>query len=293
MRIALATCRNLPTWEVDDRALFEAIAARGAEPVMAVWDDPTIDWSRFAAVLIRTTWDYTDRRDAFVSWAKCAESATRLFNSARMAQWNTSKTYLRDLKQRGIPIAPTVWLNRGRRVDVCATMQHRGWRAGFIKPVIGATARETLRFNNDVQGIIQAQTHLDRMLQHEDMMLQPYLARVETEGERSAIYIDGKFSHAVQKIPTPGDYRVQDDFGAKDHPVSLDPDESQLARAALACVKDDLLYARVDLLRDDDGRPVLTELEVVEPSLFFRHNREAAHLLAKALLRRIAAKLRA
>jgi hypothetical protein len=91
----------------------------------------------------------------------------------------------------------------------------------------------------------------------------------------------------VQKIPKPGDYRVQDDFGAKDHRVSLDVEEAQLAHDALTCVNGSLLYARVDMLRDDEGWPVLTELEAVEPSLFFRHNRDAAHVLAKALVRRI------
>ncbi len=289
MRIALATCSNLPAWEVDDRPLLEAIAARGAEAVTAVWDDPAIAWNRFDAVLIRTTWDYMEKRDAFVAWAKCVESKTRLFNPSRIVQWNTSKSYLRDLKQRGVPIAPTVWLRKGKRVDVAATMQHRGWSAGFIKPVIGATARETLRFNADCEGILAAQRHLDRLLPQEEMMLQPYLSRVETEGERSAIFIDGRFSHAVQKIPKPGDYRVQDDFGAVDHLVSLDQEEMQLATSIVSCVNGELLYARVDLLRDDEGWPVLTELEVVEPSLFFRHSKEAAHALAKALVRRVSA----
>jgi glutathione synthase/RimK-type ligase-like ATP-grasp enzyme len=278
---------------VDDRPLFDAIAARGAAPVAAVWDDPSVDWKRFDAVLIRTTWDYMEKREAFVAWAQRVEAQTRLFNCSRIVQWNTSKTYLRDLKQRGVPIPPTVWLRQGPRVDVAAIMQHRGWTAGMIKPVIGATARETHRFNADVPGILAAQKHLDRLLQHEAMMLQPYFSRVETEGERSAIFIDGRFSHAVQKIPRAGDYRVQDDFGAKDHLVSLDAAELQLTRDVLACVDVDLLYARVDMLRDNQGWPVLTELELVEPSLFFRHNREAAHALAKGLLRRIAATGRA
>jgi glutathione synthase/RimK-type ligase-like ATP-grasp enzyme len=288
MRIALATCANLPSWEADDKPLFHALAARGCEPVAAVWDDPAIDWKRFDAVLIRTTWDYMDKRDAFVDWARRVESQTRLFNPASIVAWNTSKTYLRDLKQRGVPIAPTVWLRRGQRIDVACTMVRRGWTRGFIKPVIGATARETLRFNDDVAGVTAAQQHLDRLLATEDMMLQPYLARVETEGEHSAIFIEGVFSHAVQKIPAEGDYRVQDDFGAKDHPISLSTEEMQLARSILASLKERLLYARVDLLRDDHGLPVLTELELVEPSLFFRHNPEATHRLTKALMKRIA-----
>jgi glutathione synthase/RimK-type ligase-like ATP-grasp enzyme len=119
------------------------------------------------------------------------------------------------------------------------------------------------------------------------MLLQPYLGSVETAGERSAIFIDGAFSHAVRKVPVPGDYRVQDDFGAEDRPVELTAGERRLARAAVAAAGGDLLYARVDLLADDRGRPRLSELELVEPSLFFRHHPAAAERLAGALLRRL------
>ena len=119
------------------------------------------------------------------------------------------------------------------------------------------------------------------------MMLQPYVEQVERDGEWSAIFIDGDYSHGVRKVPVAGDYRVQDDFGATDMPATFTVDELALARSIVEAVEADLLYARVDFLRDEHGDLRLTELELVEPSLFFRHAPEAAERLADGLLRRL------
>jgi len=287
--IALATCANLPDWEIDDQPLFAAFAELGVEALPVAWDDPRADWSRFDACLIRSTWDYAERRDEFVAWAERAAAGTRLFNSASIVRWNTQKDYLAELESRGAPLAPSIWLERGSRPDVAALMQGQGWSRGFLKPVIGATARETLRFSVAPQeggaGLREAQTHVDRLLPWEKLILQPYYASVEADGEISAIFIDGECTHAVRKVPVPGDYRVQDDFGASDEPYVLDASDLAIARKIVGLVGADLLYARVDFLRDDQGRMRLNELELVEPSLFFRHGPHAAKRLAQALLR--------
>ena len=291
MRIALATCRSLPDWEKDDLPLDAALRRLGAEVLQPAWDEPGFDWAGVDGCLIRTTWDYMERREAYVAWAERVEGVTRLFNPAAVVRWNTRKTYLRDLESQGVPIAATVWLERGDAVDVAALMAERGWRRGFLKPVVGATARETLRFDADLEGLAAAQAHLDRTLRREAMIVQPYLERVETEGELSAVFVDGDLTHAVRKIPVPGDYRVQDDFGASDERVELPPQEKALAEFVVGRVARfgfaPLLYARADFLRDDRGELVLTELELVEPSLFFRHHAAAAERLAVALCRRL------
>ena len=290
MRIGLATQRDLMDWEVDDRPFHAELAARGVDVAHPIWNDPEVDWATFDAVLIRTTWDYTDDQAAFVAWAERAERATRLFNPARVVRWNTHKGYLHQLETAGVHLAPTVWLPRGSPVDVAATVRERGWSRGFVKPMVGATARETLRFTADPAGLAEAQAFLERTLAVEDMMLQPYLPAVEEVGERSVVFFGGRPSHGVRKVPVPGDYRVQDDFGAHDEPWSPSDDELELAsgvvRAAQALLGE-LLYARVDLLEDEQGRLVLTELELVEPSLFFRHDATAAARLADALLARL------
>ncbi|MEE9131039.1 MAG: hypothetical protein V3T84_13555 [Phycisphaerales bacterium] len=287
MHIALAKCTKLPNWEVDDRPLFEAFAERGVQISHPAWDDASIDWSVFDACLIRTTWDYQEKHETFIAWAEHVDQVTRLFNPVAIVRWNTHKTYLRDLAERGAPIAPTVWLDAGSTVDVKEIVNSQGWSRAFIKPFIGSTSRETLRFDADEQGLIAAQAHLDRLLPNEGVMIQPYLERVETEGELSAIFIDGEITHTVRKIPVPGDYRVQNDFGARDEPFEFEATELDQARQIVNLVDGDLLYARVDFLRDDADRLCLSELEMVEPSLFFRHGRHAAGALAEAVCWRV------
>ncbi|MCH7700355.1 MAG: hypothetical protein IID37_01590 [Planctomycetes bacterium] len=291
MRIALPTCSNLPDWEVDDGPLHAAFADRGVDVERPVWDDARIDWSRYRACLIRTTWDYQEKRQAFVAWAQRIAQMMPLFNPCTIVEWNTHKSYLRDLEQRGLPVTPTVWLNPGELVDLSRILSERGWHRAFLKPAVGATARETLRFEATSAGLADAERHLHRMLQTETMLLQPYWSSVETGGELSAIFVDGRLTHAVRKVPVPGDYRVQDDFGASDELITLSDDEVALARRCMAAVEpnghEPLLYGRVDFLCDDDGRLRLSELELVEPSLFFRHCPTAADALAEALCRRL------
>jgi hypothetical protein len=294
MLLALATRSDLPTWEVDDCHLHRALAAQGVAFAQPVWDDPGVDWAGFDAVLIRTTWDYQDKLPAFVAWAERVAAVTRLDNPATVVRWNTHKRYLRELASRGVALAATIWLDRGRRADVAALLAERGWREGFLKPCVGATARETLRFANDAAGLVAAQAHVDRLLPHEDLMLQPFLRAVLARGEWSAIFVDGHITHCVRKVPVAGDYRVQDDFGAHDEPFVPGAAERAAAERALAAAHEllglpPLLYARADFLWADDGNCVLTELELVEPSLFFRHAPTAADALAAAWLRRLRA----
>ena len=290
MRIALASCSNLPGWEVDDAPFHASLEARGVVLSHPIWDDPDVDWERFDACLIRTTWDYMERREAYVAWAESVAQRIPFFNPPEIIRWNTEKTYLKELQDRGVPIAPTLFLEAGSKVDLSELMGAQGWKRGFLKPTVGATARETLRFGlHELDG---AQRHLNRMLVEEGMMLQPYLSAVEEVGELSALYMGGRFSHAVRKVPQPGDYRVQDDFGAKDFPVELNAHQRELSDRAVQAASEfspsgELLYARVDWLTDDSGQLVLTELELVEPSLFFRHSTAAADQLAEALLQRI------
>jgi glutathione synthase/RimK-type ligase-like ATP-grasp enzyme len=234
------------------------------------------------------------RRDAFVAWALDAGTRTRLFNPAEVIAWNTHKGYLRELAAQGVPLAPTVWVERGAAVDIAGVMDDRGWSRGFIKPVVGACAVGTLRF--DTTGLEAAQRHAEALLTEGGLMLQPYLARVEVSGELSAICFDGEICHAVQKVPVPGDYRVQDDHGARDHPVDLTEEQGAVIQRVLDATHrvapgldgEPLLYARIDLMWDDADALCLAEIELVEPSLFFRHGPDAPKRLVDALMRRVA-----
>ena len=292
MHIGLATCSKLPDWEVDDRPLEDALRAAGATVHHPVWDDERFDFAALDACIIRTTWDYEHRREAFVGWAARTARQTRFFNPPEVVAWNTHKSYLRDLAEAGIPSIPTVWVDRGRPIDLRTALSKHNWTRGFLKPVVGSTARATFRFNVHDESLAAAQSFLDERLTCESMMVQPYLERVERFGEESIMLVDGEVTHAVRKTPVPGDYRVQDDFGATDAPIEPGPSESDLARRIMKMVAErfdvpPLLYGRVDLLRDAHGSPMLNELELVEPSFFFRHAPAAAERLAHSLLDRI------
>lgn len=292
MLIALATQRDLPDWEMDDQPLHRALEARGVTVLRPAWDDPEFRWAAVDACLIRTTWDYAERHREFVAWAERAQRETALFHPAPVVRWNTHKRYLRDLEEAGVPVVPTEWLRPGDPVDLGRRLDARGWDRAFFKPAVGSTARETRRFDRSESSLTSAAAHLAALLeQGETMLLQPYLESVEEHGEVSVLRIGGATPRGVRKIPVPGDYRVQDDFGARDEP--FDPPTALLRSAERAFdtasqrTGVDLLYGRADFLLGDDGSYRLNELEVVEPSLFFRHDPQSADALAEALLARL------
>ena len=281
MKIALVSCDNLPGWEVDDNPLIEALESKGATVERPSWTG-SIDWNQFSISVIRTTWDYHPRKVEFVNWCK---TVPRLFNNANIIEWNTHKSYLLELEKSGTIIAPTTWISKNESIDIRTVMSSLNVTRGFIKPQVGACASDTLRFSTDE--LDKAQKFLVDNI-HQDMMIQPYLNSVETEGELSAVFIDGEFTHGVQKIPVEGDYRVQDDFGAIDMPFTFSNTEIETMHSTLKAVpqQNDLLYARFDYLRSEEGELLLNELELVEPSLFFRHNLNSATKFANAILNR-------
>ncbi len=298
MRIALVTCHPFPDGVVDDeKPLRDALGILGADVAEPPWD-ADVDWSGFDAVLLRTPWDYQARPDEFMQWCERVGQVTRLVHDANIVRWNLDKRYLAELAGRGVPIADTIWLDvdfldrfpsRQDRIDALReTMEARGWTRGFLKPVVGANALLTLRFDTTDAGLAAAADHLAS--HPRAFMFQPYLERVETEGECSLIWIDGRWSHGVRKVPATGDFRVQEDWGAKDHVWEADAPAKKVAQRALDVVSRkgfDLLYARVDLLETGAGTYVVNELELVEPALFMRHRPLVGEWLARGLLRRL------
>ncbi len=290
MKIAIATCSDLPEWEKDDLPFIDALKRHNFDVEVIPWDSTT-DWSLYEACLIRTTWDYQERFEEFTAWIETVSMQTKLLNPKDILSWNSHKKYLMDLEDAGIAIAPSEWLLQGGNYEIGAIMKRRGWQKGFIKPLIGANARECCRFEIDAEGLRTAQEHIDRLTPLEDLVLQPYLTNVEEFGETSGIFFDHEFSHGTRKVPVKGDFRVQDDYGAKDYPYELSDKERAVAEKALSWVETKfgrLLYARIDFLHGNDGEAYLNEMELIEPSLFFRHGgKSSCNLLAEKLLKQL------
>jgi hypothetical protein len=284
-RIALATCASLPELDVDDAPLVPAFAERGvlAEPV--VWDDPDADWAAYDLVLIRSTWDYSDRHGVYLDWTRRVEASSRLLNPASAVAWNIDKSYQRDLGGAGLPVVPTIWLDPERNFDSRAIHTRFPAFGDFvIKPTISAGSRNTGRYSaSEAASRALAITHAKNLLQAgRHVMLQRYLRQVDTVGETSLVFIDGEFSHAVRKGPLlDGPYRApftNADLYKEELMTGREATAAELAVAhrvvaalpvLVPGVEGPLVYARVDLIPDDDGNPVVLELELTEPSIFF------------------------
>jgi glutathione synthase/RimK-type ligase-like ATP-grasp enzyme len=236
-------------------------------------------------VVVRSTWDYSERRDAFLEW--CARPR-RLLNPAAVIGWNTDKHYLHELAAAGIPIVPTTWISPEQRmaaIDVPAGPV-------VVKPSVSAGAQNTARYRNGDDEAIRA--HVERLLdQGRTVMLQPYVASVDSAGETGLIYVDGAFSHAIRKGPVLQVHGVATHrLWAPEEISARTPDAAELALAeatldALPWPREELLYARIDLVEGGGGQPMLLELELAEPSLFLGHADDAAERLAAGIARRL------
>lgn len=286
MDVLLATSRDLPELDQDDAPLLAALTSAGIDAGLAVWDDPDVDWAAARIVVVRSTWDYTDRRDEFVAWAEQVAAVTTLQNSADVIRWNTHKGYLMELEERGAPVVPTAWLGQGDRIDLAELLTSRAWKRAVVKPAIDAGSRGLRRVETtDGADLAAGQAHLDHLLANGDVMVQPYLSSIETAGELSVIFIGGEYSHAIRKRPTGGDFRIQIEYGGRYEVEDLDDDVRDLSAWILEATGHEYLYARVDLVADDTGAPQLAELEVTEPSLYLTQADGAAERLVSAIRR--------
>lgn len=270
----------------DEAELTAALTDRGAAVHEVAWRQEDADWGAYDAVVIRSTWDYTQDVDAFVAWAERVEaSGARLYNPAAVVRWNTHKGYLIELEERGAPIVPTAWLGRGDEVELADVAAARGWDGVVAKPAVGAGA-EALLVVPPGSNIAVHQDEFAALTAAGDAMVQPYIRSVADAGELSVVVIDGEVSHAVRKVPRSGEIRTQIEFGADYLAEEPDPDAAALATWLVDATGHDLLYARVDLLAADDGQWLLGELEAIEPALLLAWSDGGAERLADAIVRR-------
>lgn len=276
MRIGLANCETLPEPDFDEAPLLAALHEAGhrAEPV--AWDGPAGSvgaLAGFDAVCLRATWNYAHRAERFVAWVEAASAVTRVLNPAPVVRWNVEKTYLRRLESRGVPIVPTVFVEAGASVDVGAVAAARDWDGVVIKPTVGAGSVLAERFGlgrAEGDGAGAAQAFLDTHAPARGMMVQRYMPSVEAgeTGELAIVTIGGEVSHGVRKRPrfATEDERVEASLPTAEERAFagtvLNAAGAELGGAAL-------LYARVDVMRGDDGEILLSELELIEPSLYF------------------------
>jgi glutathione synthase/RimK-type ligase-like ATP-grasp enzyme len=275
--VALATCAEVPELDEDGPALLAALRARGLEPVAAVWDDPAVQWAQFHLVVLRSTWDYAERRDEFLAWI---DGLPRVVNAPEVVRWNTDKHYLGDLSAAGVPVVPTAFLEPGAPLDA------PGGRF-VIKPRISAGGRQAASY--EAHELELARRHLESLhTAGRPAMVQPYLEGIDVVGEAALIWLGGAFSHAVTKSALlragqePGSTLYLEETISARAASAAELAVGEQALAALPFEATALAYARVDLLPAADG-PVVLEVELTEPSLFLGYEPVAAGRLADAI----------
>jgi len=264
--------RRDDAWEVDGEraALAAAGRAAGIDLVPAVWDEAGA-WAGFDAVAVRATWDYMEKPDAFLPAIESIAGQAPMFNTPATIARNLEKTYLIDLRAAGAPAAPTLLLDSAEPERIEAAFDALGAEEIVVKPVIGAASWRQARLRRG------APLPPPERLPPRRCLAQPFLPAV-VEGEATLLYFNGAFSHALLKRPAEADYRTQSIFGARETPLAPSADQLSAAERALEAWGDDLLYARVDLVRGPGGEWLLMELELIEPYLYmpFSHDGEAA-----------------
>ena len=276
-------------WEhaAEMRALVPACAARGIQLEEAVWNDPALPVQDYAAFVIGTTWDYQEQTPAFLARLEELEAHAPVLNSLQTVRWNLHKRYLNDLEDRGLRIVPTAWVEQLTAAQIEAQCAAWGCDAVVVKPGIGAGAWRQARIERGAP--LPPAEELPPVLAHPlgHTMVQPFLPSIQTEGELSFLFFDRQFSHCLRKRPQPGDYRVQALYGGAEevHPPS--EEEMRFAQSVAEALGDELLYARVDLVRLPDQQLAVIELELIEPYLYPEQGPNLGRLMARAVAGRL------
>jgi len=300
-KCTFVTYSDLPNLDPDDRRVLDILEKRGYECAAAVWDSPEVDWSAAGVTVLRSTWDYHRKYDHFLSWVEATSLVTEFFNRPKYIRWNTHKSYLNDLANVGIATVPTQWLMKGEQVDVAKELQRILDEAPagklIVKPAVGLATSGVLLVEKE--NFDDAVEHVNKLLADNDVMVQPFISSVKERGEKSLVFINGRYCHAAQKrafqaLATAG--------GAGEKQAEASTDEVYLAEDAMTAVSNIVrrrepeyneqgeeifmpppLYARVDIVRDDNNLPLVLELELVEPSLFMSYDEQTAEFFADAI----------
>ena len=280
-------------WYVDqvlleDRLLQTALEEQGLKVLRKDWSDKFFDWKTTRYAIFRTTWDYFERFNEFFKWLEKTKSKTTFINSLDIISWNIDKHYLKDLSNNGINIASTLFIEKNSNITLKKLLKKTTYSEAIIKPAISGAARHTYKVNNN--NYHKYENVFQQLIKKECILFQEFLHNIINQGEISLILIGGKYTHAIKKRAKKGDFRVQDDHGGKVEEYTPTKQEIVFAENCLLASTHSPVYARVDIVYDNNNNLSLSELELIEPELWFRNYPEAAYLLAKELTTLISSK---
>lgn len=266
MKIALLTCEKLPNLNPEDQNIIPELAKHNIEAKAVIWDNKTITWTDFDYLIFRNTWDYFEKETEFKIWLDHIEKlGIKTLNPIAIIQQNIHKFYLRDLENQGIIILPTVFIDKTNAINLAELIPSH-WKKAVIKPAFSAGSYLTEVF--DMSEIQTINEKYKSIAAEKELLLQEFMPEIQTIGETSFIFFNKKFSHAVNKKPVDGDFRVQSLFGGKYTLVQPNPELIEKAQKIVNTFPDDLLYARVDGIIINNELHLM-EIECIEPDLYF------------------------
>lgn len=281
LRCAYLTMSDMGDFVTDAELSFGPMAELGWVVDMVAWRDASVSWDGYDAVYICTPWDYPQDVETFINvLEKIDRSSALLVNDLSLVRWTLEKTYLRDLERRGAAIVPSSWYEHIDVGTISEFFVEHGCDKVVIKPEIGANAMDTYVLTKPVTDDVIAR--LLQVFRGRRYFVQPFVENIHHEGEYSLFFFSGEYSHAVLKLPRVGDFRSQEEHGADISSVEPDPALVTVAAQVVAMVDPQPVYVRADFIRDDDDRFLLMELELIEPSLYFRADAAAADRFACA-----------
>lgn len=240
--------------------LMAVLESGGLSATAVPWTRPDDAIAAGDLILPLVAWGYhLDLPRWFSVIGTLEASGKRVLNPPSVLRWNSDKAYLQRLEAAGAPTVPTAFVDHANAETVEAARARLGGGTVVVKPRVSGGAWGTIKVppGGSLEGGPEGPA-----------MIQPYLKTVQGEGEYSLLYFNRRFSHALTKTAVGGDFRVQPQYGGRVRSVTPPSEAFATAERVLAAVEEPLLYARVDILRDDVGQWRLMELEAVEPHLF-------------------------
>lgn len=269
----------------EDQILSSVLTEIGISHEIHAWSDPTVDWSRFSLLIMKSPWDYFDYYSDFLVWIeKIKTLGIPVLNEMDTILWNSNKQYLLEIESKGFPVIAGKVLKMGSKPDIASIQQAVNSDILVIKPLVSGGAKNTLKI--PVSDWAQFEEKVTELVATEDFLVQPFIPEVAEVGEYSLLFFNGKFSHAVLKTPAKADFRVQHYFGGTIQEIK--PSHAMLD----SCQKlvnefgSKTLYARVDGV-EIGGVFHLMELELIEPYLFLALSKEAIPNYKRALEERL------
>ena len=283
-RCAFLTTHNLEDFFIYDDLVKPHLAKLGWTVDDVCWRDQTVDYSQYDVVVVRSTWDYQAFAEQFMQTLLRIEvSGARLENSFKLMKWNVSKSYLKDLESHGVPILPSIWLSSFDSASIHNAFSHFEASEIIIKPLVSANADFTYRLSKD--DFRKKEQAIKKELDTREIMIQAFEKTILDKGEFSLFYFDGEYSHAINKMPANGDFRVQEEHGGQLRSIEPSAAMLSLAQKTLAALPDKALYARIDMLQTDKGLAII-EVELIEPSLYFNMDKASSKRFADAISKR-------